>query len=336
MAKYLDELALSELVSNIKALIATKQDTLTFDTTPTSGSSNPVTSGGIYNALTGNGISTLSGKGLSSNDYTGTEKSKLAGIASGAQVNTIESIKSGSTVFTPDANKAVDIQGVNNLTNYYTISNTYNKTEINAMVSSVYKPAGSVAFANLPTLSASVLGNVYNVTDAFTTTNDFVEGAGKSYPANTNVVVVNTGTSASPVYKFDVLSGFVDLSGYVPTSRTINNKALTNNITLTASDVGALPDDTTYVASVKSLNTTATTAQATNASESISGTGTISLHKISKTGTYSDLISAPANETAVSGGTTVSLVTTGDKYTWNNKQDAMTAITPAEVDALFA
>lgn len=37
----------------------------------------------------------------------------------------------------------------------------------------------------------------------------------------------------------------VDLSGYVPTSRTINDKALTEDITLTASDVGALPDSTT-------------------------------------------------------------------------------------------
>lgn len=30
-----------------------------------------------------------------------------------------------------------------------------------------------------------------------------------------------------------------------------------------------------------------------------------------------------SNETAVSGGTTTSLVTTGEKYTWNNKQDAL-------------
>ena len=36
----------------------------------------------------------------------------------------------------------------------------------------------------------------------------------------------------------------VDLSGYVPTSRTVNNKALSTNITLSASDVGALPDST--------------------------------------------------------------------------------------------
>lgn len=34
------------------------------------------------------------------------------------------------------------------------------------------------------------------------------------------------------------------LSGYVPTSRTVNGKALSSNISLTASDVGALPDST--------------------------------------------------------------------------------------------
>lgn len=36
----------------------------------------------------------------------------------------------------------------------------------------------------------------------------------------------------------------IDLSGYVPTSRTVNGKALSNNITLDASDVGALPSTT--------------------------------------------------------------------------------------------
>lgn len=120
----------------------------------------------------------------------------------------------------------------------YGITDAYTKTEVDGMISSVYKPAGSVAFASLPTLASGVLGNVYNVTDAFTTTANFVEGAGKSYPAGTNVVVVNTGTTASPTYKFDVLAGFVDLSGYVPTSRKVNGKALSADITISKSDVG--------------------------------------------------------------------------------------------------
>lgn len=93
----------------------------------------------------------------------------------------------------------------------YGITNAYTKDEINAKISAVYKPAGSVAFAELPSLSESTLGNVYNVTDAFTTTANFVEGAGNKYPKGTNVVVVKVGDA----YKYDVLAGFVDLSGYV-------------------------------------------------------------------------------------------------------------------------
>ena len=80
------------------------------------------------------------------------------------------------------------------------------------------KPKGSVAFANLPQLTAANLNNMYNVTDAFTTTADFVEGAGKSYPAGTNVAIINTGTDQNPVYKYDAYTGVIDMSGYWSTS----------------------------------------------------------------------------------------------------------------------
>ncbi len=88
---------------------------------------------------------------------------------------------------------------------------------INSAISSVYKPAGSLAAAEIAAslLTSANEGNVYNVSEEFTTTTNFVEGAGKTYPAGTNIVVVNTGTSASPVYKFDILAGFMDLSNYV-------------------------------------------------------------------------------------------------------------------------
>ena len=93
-------------------------------------------------------------------------------------------------------------------------ADVYNKGEVDqkiaGAVSSVYKPAGSVAYAKLPELSETVLGNVYNVTDAFTTDARFVEGAGQKHPAGSNVVVVKVVEE----YKFDVLSGFVDLSGH--------------------------------------------------------------------------------------------------------------------------
>lgn len=63
-----------------------------------------------------------------------------------------------------------------------------------------------------------------------------------------------------------------------------------NTITLTKGN----PASTT----AKVLNTTATTAQTTAASEVILGSGTITLHKIAKTGTYSDLIGKPTLGTA--------------------------------------
>lgn len=45
--------------------------------------------------------------------------------------------------------------------------------------------------------------------------------------------------------------------------------------------------------SIKTLDTTATTAQTTNASEAIAGSGKIILHKVSKTGSYNDLRDKP-------------------------------------------
>ena len=92
----------------------------------------------------------------------------------------------------------------------YGIADAYTKAQIDGLVSAVYKPAGSAAFASLPAPAAAALGKVYNVTDAFTTDARFVDGAGKRYPAGTNVVVVQVDSA----YKYDALSGMVDLSGY--------------------------------------------------------------------------------------------------------------------------
>lgn len=54
-------------------------------------------------------VDKVPGKGLSTNDYTIEDKSKLAGIAAGAQENVIETVKVNGAALTPDANKAVDV-----------------------------------------------------------------------------------------------------------------------------------------------------------------------------------------------------------------------------------
>lgn len=122
----------------------------------------------------------------------------LAALAFKAKVSQSDLDDALAAVLEGKADKATTLDG-------YGITNAYTKDEINAKISAVYKPAGSVAFAELPSLS------VYNVTDAFTTTANFVEDAGNKHPKGTNVVVVKVGDA----YKYDVLAGFVDLSGYV-------------------------------------------------------------------------------------------------------------------------
>ena len=112
-----------------------------------------------------------------------------------------------------------------NSADVYTKQQTDDK--ISAAISSVYKPAGSTTFAALPAPAANVLGNVYNVTDAFTTTDQFVEGVGKSYPAGTNVAVVLVGED----YKYDVLSGMVDLSNYSTTDEIAQTYATKTEVT---------------------------------------------------------------------------------------------------------
>lgn len=92
------------------------------------------------------------------------------------------------------------------------------KGYVDSVAVGALKPSGSVTFANLPALTAANLNKLLNVTDAFTTTADFVEGAGVNYPAGTNVAIINTGSDASPVYKYDAMTGVVDLSGYLQKS----------------------------------------------------------------------------------------------------------------------
>ena len=85
------------------------------------------------------------------------------------------------------------------------------------------------------------LNNVYNVTDAFTTTSDFVEGAGKSFPAGTEVAIINNGDDQTPVYKYSVYSGFIDLSAYWTSTSGQNNTLLA----MTTAEINAILNPTT-------------------------------------------------------------------------------------------
>ena len=86
--------------------------------------------------------------------------------------------------------------------------------KVSAAIAGALIPSGSIAFADLPALAKANCNKIYNITDAFTTTADFVEGTGKDYPAGTNVAIINVGTSSSPSYKYDCYTGTFDFSGF--------------------------------------------------------------------------------------------------------------------------
>jgi len=73
---------------------------------------------------------------------------------------------------------------------------------------------GTVAtISALPTVATQDVGSMYNVTTGGTTTADFVEGAGKVLDDGENVVAVNTAAPGqSPVMKWDILGGVLDIS----------------------------------------------------------------------------------------------------------------------------
>lgn len=159
-------------------------------------------------------------------NYQNAQQVEAAILVKGVQVN-------GSDL-TPDISKKVNVVVPTKTSDITNDSDFQTGDEVDAAIAAALittlKPGGTKTFATLPILAASVLGYVYNVSDAFTVDNRFVEydpqaSVQKSYPAGSNVYVVDDGTAGSAVYKFDVLPGFVDLSGYVQHSEM---SAITN------------------------------------------------------------------------------------------------------------
>lgn len=149
---------------------------------------------------------------------------------------------------------------------------------------SAYHPAGSVDYVSeLPSPSADYLGYVYDITQAFTTTSDFKEGAGKRYPAGSNIAIVDVGTPESPSYKYDVLSGFIDTSNFVEKEE---GKGLSTNDYTDA--------DKTKLASLENYDDTEIRNEIAEKADDAD------LAAVAKSGSYNDLADTPDIPTATS------------------------------------
>ncbi|MBQ9526254.1 MAG: hypothetical protein IJR68_01475 [Fretibacterium sp.] len=162
---------------------------------------------------------------------------------------------------------------------------------ISAAVSGALQPAGSIAFAALPALAKANCNKIYNITDAFTTTADFVEGASKSYPAGTNVAIINVGTAQTPSYKYDTYTGTFDFSGFaekVSSATSGNFAGLDANGNLT--DSGSKAADFVAAESGKRLMTDAEgtklagiSTEANKTTVTTEASGAIEIDGVSKT-----------------------------------------------------
>ena len=104
------------------------------------------------------------------------------------------------------------------------------------------QPHGTVAFADLPALPDVNAGWMYNISDEFTTTDDFKEGAGNAVPAGANIYKTSDG-------KWDVLAG-TPVTGVKGAKETSYRRG---NVNLTPENIGALATDGDTASNVTSF-----------------------------------------------------------------------------------
>lgn len=181
---------------------------------------------------------------------------------------------------------------VNDLTNYYLKTDTYNKTETNNLLADkadkteiptktsqltndsnfVNQTQMTNAIGEETTARQNADIDLQNQIDAITVSSDVIDVLGTyqdlvdydtSHVKANDVIKVlqdSTHSNAMSYYRWEIVGSvghweYVGSEGpfytksesdsiFVPQTRTVNGKALSNNITLAASDVGALPDST--------------------------------------------------------------------------------------------
>lgn len=172
--------------------------------------------------ISDNFVAKVDGKGLSTNDYTTTEKTKLSGIATGAQVNKIETVKVNGTALTISS-KAVNID----LSNYAT------KSDVSAIPKFAVTVVESLPTSNISTSTIYLMAN-----------------EGEDNNSYDEYIYVNSAWEKIGTTEVD-LSGYYT-SSQVDTKLDAKQDTLTagTNVTISGSTISA--KDTTYSAATTS------------------------------------------------------------------------------------
>lgn len=132
----------------------------------------------------------------------------------GGDVNVIEIVKVNGSALTPDSNKAVDVP--------VPTESTVSGWGFTKNTGTYSKPSGGIPKTDLASAVQTSLGKADTALQSYTETDPTVPSWAKA--------------SSKPSYTASEV-------GAVPTTRTVNGKALNTNISLTASDVGAVASD---------------------------------------------------------------------------------------------
>lgn len=138
--------------------------------------------------------------------------------------------------------------------------------KISESFSGALRPLGTINFADLPSTADANSGDMYNITDQFTTTTDFKEGAGNIIPAGSNVYLTID-------RYWDVLAG-TPVTGVKGAKEVYYRRG---NVNITPTDIGAIAEDGNI------SNTTVTFADTTTRVNLVSGEkASVGFRKIKK------------------------------------------------------
>lgn len=268
--------------------------------------------------LLSNKVDKVDGKGLSANDYTTTDKTKLSGIESGAEVNVIDTVKVNNQALVPTG-KTVDIS---------VPTTTSELTNDSGFITSSDIPEGAAATTTTPKMDGTAK-----------------VGTEKAFARGDHVHPTDTSRAplASPTFtgtpKADTASKGTNTkqlatTAFVQTAIADKQDTLTFDNTPTANSGNPVKSGGVYTALAAKLD--ATTAEATYLKKS--DAGTVYSFKGS-VNSYSDLPAA----SAVQPGWVYDVKADGMNYSWTGEEwDALgmkfeiEAITNAEIDAILA
>ena len=206
---------LEPYTTNVPEATTSAKGIVQLEATPTASSTKALTSGGaktaLDNKLDKTGTAAKATADASGNNIADTYATKTALSAVETTANTAKSIAEGRA-------RAVSFESYSAMV-----------TALNAAANTDYK-VGDNIFIQAKEVPDLWVYSVESTTSSYSYTTD-----------DALISALEAGAVQVGYYKIAAMeTGKVDLAGYVPTTRKVNNKALSADISLTYSDVGAL------------------------------------------------------------------------------------------------